>query len=152
MSEIAKDAMKESASTEVGDVGLPEDLARADLYGLIARFFQMPPDQELLDQIAATDNSILESIDGFDAQLVEELKNRAISYIENQNENIIENLEQLGVDVNGEYLYDFISKITNGTYPILYNNNPFTLTDLRDKLAAIKLIIDNPAFADTISI
>lgn len=51
-----------------------------------------------IDQIAATDNSILESIDGFDAQLVEELKNRAISYIENQNENIIENLEQLGVE------------------------------------------------------
>ena len=54
MSEIAKDAMKESASTEVGDVGLPEDLARADLQGLIARFFQMPPDLELLEQIAAT--------------------------------------------------------------------------------------------------
>jgi TorA maturation chaperone TorD len=35
-------------------VGLPEDLARADLYGLIARFFHLPPDQELLDQIAAT--------------------------------------------------------------------------------------------------
>jgi TorA maturation chaperone TorD len=46
--------IKESASTEVGDVGLPEDLARADLYGLIARFFHQPPDQELLDQIAAS--------------------------------------------------------------------------------------------------
>ncbi len=45
---------KENASTEVGEVGLPEDLARADLYGLIARFFHLPPDQELLDQIAAT--------------------------------------------------------------------------------------------------
>ena len=58
MSEIAKDAAnevtKENLSAEVGDVGLPEDLARADLYGLIARFFQMPPDQELLNQIAAT--------------------------------------------------------------------------------------------------
>jgi hypothetical protein len=58
MSEIAKDAANEAAkenlSAEVGDVGLPEDLARADLYGLIARFFQMPPDQELLNQIAAT--------------------------------------------------------------------------------------------------
>jgi len=58
MSEIAKDAASEAAkqnvSAEVGDIGLPEDLARADLYGLIARFFQMPPDQELLDQIAAT--------------------------------------------------------------------------------------------------
>jgi hypothetical protein len=45
---------KETPSTEVGDVGLPEDLARADLYGLIARFFHMAPDQELLDQIAAS--------------------------------------------------------------------------------------------------
>jgi TorA maturation chaperone TorD len=45
---------KENLSTEVGDVGLPEDLARADLYGLIARLFHFPPDQELLDQIAAT--------------------------------------------------------------------------------------------------
>jgi hypothetical protein len=53
MSEISKEA-KDNSSTEVGDVGLPEDLARADLYGLIARFFQLPPDQELLDQIAAT--------------------------------------------------------------------------------------------------
>ncbi|MCW1966294.1 molecular chaperone TorD family protein [Polynucleobacter sp.] len=45
---------KENAVTEVSEVGLPEDLARADLYGLIARFFHLPPDQELLDQIAAT--------------------------------------------------------------------------------------------------
>lgn len=45
---------KEHAVTEVGEVGLPEDLARADLYGLIARFFHIPPDQELLNQIAAT--------------------------------------------------------------------------------------------------
>ena len=46
--------IKEGASTEVGDVGLPEDLARSDLYGLIARLFHQPPDQELLDQIAAS--------------------------------------------------------------------------------------------------
>ena len=56
MSEISKEAAKDGLSTEVGDVGLPEDLARADLYGLIARFFHLPPDQELLDQIAATAN------------------------------------------------------------------------------------------------
>ena len=54
MSEASKEVAKEKLIAEVGDVGLPEDLARADLYGLIARFFQMPPDQELLDQIAAT--------------------------------------------------------------------------------------------------
>jgi TorA maturation chaperone TorD len=54
MSDISKEAAKDSLSTEVGDVGLPEDLARADLYGLIARFFHLPPNQELLDQITAT--------------------------------------------------------------------------------------------------
>ena len=48
------ESTKAVTSTEVGDVGLPEDLARADLYGLIARFFHRPPDQELLDQIAAS--------------------------------------------------------------------------------------------------
>jgi len=56
MSNMSKETAKDNASTEVGDVGLPEDLARSDLYGLIARFFHLPPDQELLDQIAATAN------------------------------------------------------------------------------------------------
>lgn len=46
--------IKESSVTEVGDVGLPEDLARADLYGLIARLFHEAPDQELLDQIVSS--------------------------------------------------------------------------------------------------
>ncbi len=45
---------KENTSTEVGDIGLPEDLARADLYGLIARLFHRPPEQDLLDQITAS--------------------------------------------------------------------------------------------------
>lgn len=48
------ESIKETSSTEVGDAGLPEDLARADLYGLIARLFHQAPDQELLDQIAAS--------------------------------------------------------------------------------------------------
>lgn len=54
MSDTAKENTSESTETIIGDDGLPEDLARADLYGLIARFFQSPPDQVLLDQIAAT--------------------------------------------------------------------------------------------------
>jgi TorA maturation chaperone TorD len=33
---------------------LPEELARADLYGLIARLFHQAPDQELLNQISAS--------------------------------------------------------------------------------------------------
>ena len=46
--------IKEGAPTAVGDVGLPEELARADLYGLIARLFHQAPDQELLNQISAS--------------------------------------------------------------------------------------------------
>jgi len=46
--------IKQSSTTAVGDVGLPEDLARADLYGLIARLFHQAPDQPLLDQIATS--------------------------------------------------------------------------------------------------
>ena len=46
--------MQAGAVTTVGDEGLPEDLARADLYGLIARLFHQAPDQELLNQIAAS--------------------------------------------------------------------------------------------------
>jgi len=54
MSDTAKENISGTTGTEIGDEGLPEDLARADLYGLIARFFHLPPDQALLDQIAAT--------------------------------------------------------------------------------------------------
>jgi TorA maturation chaperone TorD len=46
--------IKEGAPTAVGDVGMPEELARADLYGLIARLFHQAPDQELLNQISAS--------------------------------------------------------------------------------------------------
>jgi len=54
MSNTAKENTSGTTATEIGDEGLPEDLARADLYGLIARLFHLPPDQALLDQIAAT--------------------------------------------------------------------------------------------------
>ena len=54
MSDTAKENRSVAKGAEIGDEGLPEDLARADLYGLIARFFHLPPDQALLDQIAAT--------------------------------------------------------------------------------------------------
>ncbi len=51
-----------------------------------------------IDQIADADNTVLESIEGFDVTMVQELKNRAVNYIESQNEKIIEDLEQLGVE------------------------------------------------------
>jgi N utilization substance protein A len=51
-----------------------------------------------LEQIAYSDIDTLASIEGFDKELVEELQNRAITYLEEQNEEIIEGLEKLGVE------------------------------------------------------
>lgn len=51
-----------------------------------------------IEQIAYTENSALASIEGFNEELVEELKNRAITYIENQTDEVISNLEKLGVE------------------------------------------------------
>jgi len=42
---------------ELSQEGLAEDLARADLYGLLASLFFQPPDQLLLDQISASEKS-----------------------------------------------------------------------------------------------
>ncbi len=39
---------------ELSKEGLAEDLARADLYGLLASLFFQPPDQTLLDQVVAS--------------------------------------------------------------------------------------------------
>ena len=43
---------------ELSKEGLAEDLARADLYGLLANLFFEPPDQNLLDQISASGTEI----------------------------------------------------------------------------------------------
>lgn len=51
-----------------------------------------------LDQIAAVDDSMLEAIEGFDHALAAEVKARAVKYVSDQNDGIIEKLEQLGVD------------------------------------------------------
>ncbi len=51
-----------------------------------------------IEHVATADDSTLESIEGFNSELVEELKNRAINYINSQNEQIIESLETLGVE------------------------------------------------------
>ena len=49
-------------------------------------------------QIASADDSTLLSIEGFEQELVSELKNRALNIIEKQNEQIIVQLEKLGVE------------------------------------------------------
>ena len=51
-----------------------------------------------IEQIAYSENEALEAIEGFNSELVTELKNRAITYLEKKNEDIIEGLEKLGVE------------------------------------------------------
>lgn len=51
-----------------------------------------------IEQIAYAEDSALASLEGFSEELVEELKNRAITYIDNQTNEVIVNLEKLGVE------------------------------------------------------
>lgn len=51
-----------------------------------------------IEQLAYSDISSLASSEGFTQESVEELQKRAISYLEQQNEKIIEDLEKLGVE------------------------------------------------------
>jgi N utilization substance protein A len=51
-----------------------------------------------VEHVASCDPGSLRTIEGFDEALIEELKNRAIQYVEGKNEEIIEKLEQLGVE------------------------------------------------------
>lgn len=44
----------EQGPTEVGNIGTAEDLARADLYGLLAAFYLKAPEQEFLNLITAS--------------------------------------------------------------------------------------------------
>lgn len=44
----------EASPAMVGEIGLAEDLARADLYGLLAALLHQPPSQDLLERIASS--------------------------------------------------------------------------------------------------
>ena len=57
MSPVESNKADQPAPAEVGSVGTAEDLARADLYGLIANLFFQPPDRILLDRMLASGNS-----------------------------------------------------------------------------------------------
>lgn len=51
-----------------------------------------------VEQIASIDISVLTSIEGFDENLAKELKNRALAFVNIRNEEIVHNLEELGVE------------------------------------------------------
>lgn len=51
-----------------------------------------------IEQIASAEDAALASIEGFNEELVTELKNRAITYVENKTDQVIAGLEKLGVE------------------------------------------------------
>jgi N utilization substance protein A len=51
-----------------------------------------------IEQVASAEVTALTSIEGFEEELAVEIKNRAVNYINQQNDEIIEKLEQLGVE------------------------------------------------------
>ncbi|MCP5369777.1 MAG: transcription termination/antitermination protein NusA [Rickettsiaceae bacterium] len=51
-----------------------------------------------IEQIAYADINMLSSIEGFDDQLASDLQQRALEYLQQQNEKIIDDLEKLGVE------------------------------------------------------
>lgn len=61
-----------------------------------------------LEHIAAADISAIASIEGFDNELASELQSRALTYINKQNEEIITQLEELGVQQD---LVDLLSDV-----------------------------------------
>lgn len=50
-----------------------------------------------IEQVATAEVNTLSAIEGFDIDLATELKNRAVTYVENKNAQILEKLEELGV-------------------------------------------------------
>ena len=63
-----------------------------------------------IEQLSIVDSSLLLNIDGFDEEIAQELKNRAISYIENQQSEIMEKLNSLGVS---DDLKEFLSMLSH---------------------------------------
>ena len=70
-----------------------------------------------IEQIAYADINTLQSIEGFDDQLASALQQRALECLQQQNEKIIEDLEQLGVEQdlldNLELPPEYILKVGN---------------------------------------
>jgi len=54
MSDSINPGGAEQSQAELGNIGLAEDLARSDLYGLLAAFYIKAPEQAFLDMITAS--------------------------------------------------------------------------------------------------
>ena len=91
-----------------------------------------------LEQIAYTADADLLEIEGFTQELVDELKNHAITYMEQQTEQVISSLEQLGVeqelldmlDLSAEY----ILKLAEFGIKTLEDLADVTVSELREVL------------------
>ncbi|AIL64667.1 N utilization substance protein A [Rickettsiales bacterium Ac37b] len=64
-----------------------------------------------IEEIAYTELEELQNIEGFDAVLATELKNRAQNYLEQQNNSVIEEVKSLGADIKLEKLLNIPIKL-----------------------------------------
>jgi N utilization substance protein A len=90
-----------------------------------------------IEQLAFGDVSQLETIQGFNMATLEQIRANAIAYVEKQNEQIIEKLEQLGVeqellDVVIDLSPEYILKIAEFGVKTLEDLAEVTVAELRD--------------------
>ena len=82
-----------------------------------------------IDQIAMIDSNILANIEGFDNDLAQELQTRAKNYLSNINDNIIDQLENLGVE---QELIDILVNFSPEHIVSLAENGIKTVEDLNE--------------------
>jgi N utilization substance protein A len=91
-----------------------------------------------LEQIAYAEESELLQIEGLTQELVDELKNRAITYMEQQTEKVISSLEELGVEQELLDVLDmpaeYILKLAEFGIKTLEDLADVTVTELREVL------------------
>jgi N utilization substance protein A len=80
-----------------------------------------------IEQIANVSTDVLANIEGFDEELASELKNRAEQYINDKNENIINRLEELGVE---QELIDVLADFSPENIVVLAENGVKSIEDL----------------------
>ncbi|MCC2646427.1 MAG: transcription termination/antitermination protein NusA [Rickettsiaceae bacterium] len=80
-----------------------------------------------IEQIANVSADVLANIEGFDEELASELKNRAEQYINDKNENIINRLEELGVE---QELIDVLADFSPENIVVLAENGVKSIEDL----------------------
>jgi N utilization substance protein A len=99
-----------------------------------------------IEQIAATDSSVLARIEGFDSELAGELVSRAIEFVDRKNEEMLTKLEVLGVEQD---LLDALYGLDVAQILALAEAGVKTIEDLGEvKLEEFKSIVKSVPFSD----